>query len=294
MSEAKLNVKLLRFTPDPESLIAIAGKLCYSAAKMEDLVAKQTPEDIERFVGMLADIGHESPLEHVSFSFGVEGVSRVLTHQLVRHRIASYSQQSQRYVKLAQFEYIVPKEIKNNSWAYKRFAQAMKEDQKHYDVIVDQLMTKYAYQYLVNNITDFLANEDEVRMIRTTGICKDIINKFKGVNKKEFKAAEKKAIENARYVFPNACETKIILTMNGRSLLHFFSERCCNRAQDEIRTLARAMNKECKAVAPNLFKNSGPKCYKLDMCPEDHMSCGLFKTKEEIFEGYYSYKDLCR
>ena len=110
--ETKLRVKLISHTMNPELVIATAGKLCYSPSNIDDLMEKQTPESIERFVNMITSIGHGSVLEHTSFTFAIEGVSRSLTHQLVRHRIASYSQQSQRYVKETQFEYVIPQRYK--------------------------------------------------------------------------------------------------------------------------------------------------------------------------------------
>ena len=103
-----MKVKLLSYTPNGERLIASAAKLCYSPVGVSQIEKGLDDEKVERFLKTLMDLGHESPIEHVSFTFGVEGVSRTLTHQLVRHRIASYSQQSQRYVKLDQFEYIIP------------------------------------------------------------------------------------------------------------------------------------------------------------------------------------------
>ena len=112
--ETTLKVKLISHTMNPELVVATAGKLCYSPSNIDDLMEKQTPESIEKFVNMITSIGHGSVLEHTSFTFGIEGVSRSLTHQLVRHRIASYSQQSQRYVKETQFEYVIPQDIKNN------------------------------------------------------------------------------------------------------------------------------------------------------------------------------------
>ena len=102
-----LKVKLIQYTKEAEKTIAAAAKLCYSAVGVDDIVSNLNEENVEKFLNMLMSYGHQSPIEHVSFTFAVEGVSRSLTHQLVRHRIASYSQQSQRYVKLNQFEYIV-------------------------------------------------------------------------------------------------------------------------------------------------------------------------------------------
>ena len=130
-----LKVELLRYTPDGESLVASAAKLCYSPVGISEIEEGLTEDRINSFLNHLMDMGHESPIEHVSFTFGVEGVSRTLTHQLVRHRIASYSQQSQRYVRLSQFEYIVPPHIEKNEGAKKLFVRAMEQDQKYYDEI---------------------------------------------------------------------------------------------------------------------------------------------------------------
>ena len=94
--------------------------------------------------------------------------------------------------------------------------------------------------------------------------------------------AEKSAIEDARYVFPNACETKIMITMNARNLLHFFDHRCCNRAQWEIRELADRMASLAKEVAPTLFKFAGPPCIK-GTCPEGSMSCGYMAQMKERY-----------
>lgn len=200
---------------------------------------------MEKFLDMLVELGHESPIEHVSFTFGVEGVSRTLTHQLVRHRIASYSQQSQRYVKLDQFEYIIPPSIAVNPKARKLFIEAMEIDQQYYNKITQILFDEYYAEYLEQGLREKEAGQK----------------------------SEKQAIEDARYVFPNACETKIVFTMNARSLLNFIKLRTCNRAQWEIRQLAIEMLRLVKDVYPILFKNAGPACLK-GPCPEGNMTCG--------------------
>ena len=241
-----LKVKLIEYTPNPEKVIASAAKLCYSASSIDDILEGLDEENVESFLKRLMSYGHASPIEHVSFTFGVEGVSRSLTHQLVRHRIASYSQQSQRYVKLNQFEYIVPPEIEKDDNAKKIFVEAMENSQKAYDQIVDILREKHM--------------ESGMKKL----------------------AAEKKAIEDARYVFPNACETKIVLTMNARSLMNFFEHRCCNRAQWEIHALADEMLKQVREVAPILFKKAGPSCV-AGKCPEGTMTCGYI---EEVRKKY--------
>lgn len=241
-----LKVKLIQYTPEPEKTIAAAAKLCYSSVGIDEIMDKLTEENTEKFLNMLMSYGHASPIEHVSFTFAVEGVSRSLTHQLVRHRLASYSQQSQRYVKLDQFEYIVPPAIENDAVAKEMFIKAMEESQKAYDEIATRLKEKYISEGM-----------------------------------KE-KVAEKKAIEDARYVFPNACETKIVFTMNARTLINFFHHRCCDRAQWEIRELAQEMVKQAREVAPILFKKAGPSCV-AGPCPEGTMTCGKIKEMRELY-----------
>lgn len=254
--DSKLKVQLLRYTPEGEKLVASAAKLCYSPVGIDKIEENLDEEKVDRFLNMLMDLGHESPLEHLSFTFGVEGVSRVLTHQLVRHRIASFSQQSQRYVKLDQFDYIIPPSIDNVKEARDIYIKAMEEDQKYYD-----------------EITDILFKEHFEKLLK------------KGYNDKRARTmAEKMSIEDARYVFPNACETKIVFTMNTRSLFNFFRLRCCNRAQWEIRALATEMLKEVKKVYPTLFKNAGPSCL-IGACPEGKMTCGKINKVRERFKS---------
>ncbi|WDV45441.1 FAD-dependent thymidylate synthase [Clostridiaceae bacterium M8S5] len=254
--KANLKVSLIRHTPDVEKLIASAAKLCYSQVGIDSIEEGLTNESTDKFLDKLMSMGHESPIEHATFTFAVEGVSRVLTHQLVRHRIASYSQQSQRYVKLEQFEYIIPPAIEEDEEAKKVFINAMEQDQKSYNKIIDILLEKKQRKYLEKGYT-----EKQTKMM-----------------------AEKTVIEDARYVFPNACETKIVVSMNARTLFNFFKHRCCNRAQWEIRELATEMLRQAKKVAPTLFKYCGPNCLN-EPCPEGKMTCGQIKEVREKFKN---------
>ena len=276
-----LKVKIIAHTPEPDKVVAQAGKLCYSAVGVNEITQKLTEEEIARYVNMLASIGHESPLEHVSFTFAIEGISRACTHQIVRHRIASYSQQSQRYVKLEQFEYIIPPAIESKKKKKKIFIETMERDQKAYDELVDLLLEdilidKHAADY-GSCIREILKENPDVVPDRSK-----VLDLYAEKFLKEYGKAEKQAIEDARYVFPNACETKIVITMNARSLLHFFNVRCCNRAQWEIREMATEMLKECKKIAPALFKKAGPDCV-YGKCGEGKMSC-KHPRKEDEFE----------
>ncbi len=240
-----MKVTLLAYTPDPEKTVASAAKLCYSPATIEQVQEGLTEEKTAAFVDMLAQIGHESPIEHANFTFGVEGVSRSLLAQLTRHRIASYSVQSQRYVAEKQFEYVVPPEIAADPETKAEYIRAMEEAQAHYDRLTAKLKARHMAAFSAQGMDE----------------------------KAAARAAEKKAIEDARFVLPNACTTKLIVTMNARSLQNFFRHRCCNRAQWEIRALAEAMLHLCREVAPHLFANSGPSCV-AGACPEGKMSCG--------------------
>jgi thymidylate synthase (FAD) len=257
-----MKVNLITHTPDAEKIVAAAAKLCYSQSGADDIMEDLTEENTAKFVNKLMELGHESPIEHVSFTFAVEGISRVLSHQLVRHRIGcSYSQQSQRYVKLEQFEYIMPPSIEAVPEAEKLFEAAMKQDIENYNSLATILIEEYAKKYFYDN---------EITHINIINYAEHM----KSVNKKEYSVIEKKAIEDARYVFPNACETKIVFTMTARALFNFFHHRCCNRAQWEIREMAWEMHRQVSKVAPSLFKHSGPECMVSGRCSEGAMTCG--------------------
>ncbi len=240
-----MHVELLTYTPDAEKIVAAAAKLCYAKSDIETLMDKLTPEKTESFLQLLGDLGHESPIEHASFTFGIEGVSRTLLAQITRHRIASFSVQSQRYVEKNNFGYILPPAIEQIPEAKEEFIRAMEEDALHYDSLREKLKA---------------------------GHTKRLISEGKSPEEAE-KQAGKLANEDARFVLPNACDTRMVITMNTRSLLNFFRLRCCNRAQWEIRELAWEMLSLVKGVCPNLFKSAGPACV-CGACPEGKMSCG--------------------
>ena len=240
-----MKVKLITYTPDAEKLVAEAAKLCYAKSDIDTLSENLTPEKVESFLALLSDLGHESPVEHANFTFGIEGVSRALLAQITRHRIASFSVQSQRYVSKCDFSFVTPPEIEALPEAKEEFIRAMKEDAEHYESLREKLMAHHLE-------TNLAAGMDEVSAK---------------------KAAEKKANEDARFVLPNACDTRIIMTMNVRSLHNFFRLRCCNRAQWEIRELACQMLKICRETCPLLFAKAGPSCL-WGKCSEGAYSCG--------------------
>lgn len=262
-----IKVTLLQHTPSPEQTVAMAAKLCYSAAEIENIKDGLTEEKTTSFLNMLTDLGHASPIEHASFTFGVEGISRACSHQLVRHRIASYSQQSQRYVDGNKFEYVTPPAVEDNSSAKEIYEKVLDDCAEAYGKIRDSLAVGYIKEYLGKDLegsdSEIIANFKE----QEKGKCSDFI---------------KKANEDARFILPNACTTKVICTFNTRSLLHFLELRCCNRAQWEIREVADQMLKLVKEVAPILFKDAGPACVR-GACPEGKMSCGKAKEMREKY-----------
>ena len=227
MSETNLKVILLTHTPEIEKTCAMAARTCYSAMHGEELERWAEDRDPSDFLKGVLSSGHLSVLEHASFTFFVEGVSRSLLAQLTRHRIASFSVQSQRYVSMENgFDYILPPSIRE---------------------LGEEAVLEYRSQMET---------------------CAQWYRQWQ-----EKLGGGPKANEDARFVLPNACETRLTLTMNCRELLHFFSLRTCMRAQWEIRALAERMLAECRKAAPSLFENAGPGCVR-GACPEGKRSCG--------------------
>lgn len=246
MPQVKPRVELIRYTSDPENIVAMGAKLCYSSASIEDLTEKIESRDQSAFIKKLADMGHMSPVEHASFTFGIEGVSRSFLAQITRHRVASFSVQSQRYVSQAKegqdFTYIIPPAI---------------------EALGEEATEKYKQQ-----------------MAMIDGFYKDWV--------KELGNKGESSNEDARFVLPNACETKMIVTMNARELMHFFELRCCNRAQWEIRAVAWEMLRLCLEIAPNLFGAAGPSCVS-GPCSEGSMSCG---KADEVRKKYNKIRGI--
>jgi thymidylate synthase (FAD) len=121
-----LKVILLSHTPRPDEVVALAARLCYSRAGVEELARGLSGKDVAAFIGMVVSRGHHSVLEHAVFSFGVEGISRAASHQLVRHRLASYSQKSQRYVVEEEpFEYVLPESIAGGEDLAREYRETM-------------------------------------------------------------------------------------------------------------------------------------------------------------------------
>lgn len=234
MPEVQAHVELLSHTPNALSLVYAAFRQCYHSGFVGDMWPRLCSGEIDRekqaaFVSEIMASGHTSPVEHVSFTFAVEGVSRALSHQLVRHRIASYSQQSQRYVDGSHFDYVLPPSIAGNAAAKARFEACMAHIGQSYR---------------------------ELKELLEAGGAKG-----------------SKAQEDARFVLPQAAETRIVVSMNCRALLNFFEHRVCRRAQWEIRGVAMQMLTLCREVLPEIFAVAGARCESLGYCPEGEKFC---------------------
>ena len=296
-----MSVTLLAHTTDPEKLVASAAKLCYSASDIETLMDNLTEEKINEFIDRLASMGHESPFEHITFTFGIEHVSRALLAQITRHRIASFSVQSQRYVDMSNFEYVTPPVVASNKKMMKQYSDIMEQLAIDYEelknsIIAQIINTEYPdkMETIIYNIAQEIG-ECKISATLTAQTVmlywnnedlapdeykkcfsfwhKMLLEKFEEKHKKLYSQIVKRAQEDARFVLPNACETKIVMTMNARSLFNFFKLRCCSRAQWEIRETACEMLTIVKEIAPRIFRYSGPTCVR-GKCPEGEMTCG--------------------
>ena len=242
-----MKVKLIAYTPDPERVVALAARMCYAnTIDIETLENGLDSAQIKRLIYQLKDSGHTSTWEHVSFSFAIEGISRVVSHELVRHRIGcSYSQRSQRYCAEGECDFIEPYTI--------RYKSKETDD----DVLWSSAADDIFWSSVCNS-------KDDYKNLLENNIPR----------------------EDARYVLPNATATRMIVTMNARALLHFFNLRCCNRAMREIRELANAMLDLVKKIAPTLFEKAGASCVSLGYCPEGRMCCGRAPTLQDLKTAY--------
>jgi len=232
-----MKVTLVAHTPNPEIVCAAAAQTSIKDGDLAAIFGEMDIEKARKIIRRVVGYGHDSIIEHANFTFVIEGVSRSLSHQLVRHRIASYTQQSQRYVKVDSGNddwYVIPITCDTDEKIAK-FKERMREIAKWYQEAI----------------------------------------------------ADGMPAEDARFYLPNAAKTKVTMTMNARSLLHFFCLRCCARSQWEIRELADEMLKLVKPVAPSIFESAGPNCVKLGYCPEGKMKpdeCNVAEIKKR-YEG---------
>lgn len=227
-----LHVELLSYTPDPANLIGLAGRMCYSDAGIEGIKEKINREEQNGFIEKIIKLGSKSILDHINFTFAVEGISKRLSRQLATYKLTSLSQKPEKYIKADNgFKYIIPESLANKPEKLTLFTELMQD------------------------ISDLF-----VKLVK------------KGVSE-----------EDACYILPDACETKLILTMSAGELIPFFEVNCCNNAPWEIKSLADLMIQECIKTVPAIFKFTGPGCL-FGPCPEGDETCG---DEEEMRRKYH-------
>lgn len=220
-------------------IIYAACRQCYSSDSVGDHFPyiNVSNEEKEKLIQHVIKSGHHSTIEHVSFTFAISGITRAIAQQLTRHRLASFSMQSQRYCDSSNSMIRIPEVLDKSTTIYKKFSE-----------LTDECVNFYKY----------MVNECDI------------------------------PTEDARSILPINVLTNIVVTMNCRELIHFFSERLCKTAQKEIRDLAKMMLEICQKKLPAVFKSIGPKCHQLGYCPESKKrSCGRKPLKDDVFEVYY-------
>lgn len=237
-------VTLVQVTENAIAKVAAAARVCYAqdeSSVLKSLESAEPKKDAD-LIRRVIDMGHLSVIEHISLSFLIRGVSRAMTHQLVRHRLASYSQRSQRYVAEDGFGYVVPPRLRGKT--------VETEDGEKVDAV------------------DYFATTMEM-----------LADRYSRLNDALGRTGES-SNQDARYILPNACETTIFVTMNARELVHFFGERLCSRAQWEIRRVARQMLELAQKACPELFDRAGAKCIFAGFCPEGEKTCGFYDARK--------------
>ena len=219
-----MKVILTSHTPEPELTVALAARRCVRDQDPEEIRKELTADDIRRLIATVIAKEHHSVLEHVSFTFEISGVSRVLSHQLVRHRIASYSQLSQQRVDSSRLEYVVPPEVRRDPTILHEYEEAMEACRALYALLVKR-----------------------------------------GV-----------PLGSSRYVLPSAFTTRVMMTMNARSLFNLIEQRECAAEEWEFRAVATLIRKRLLAVAPNIFRFAGTTCETSGVCLEGEtgIDCG--------------------
>lgn len=211
-----IKVELVNYTSNPDVIVTCAARTCIRDKSFQSISEEITKEDIERIIKKVIQKNHLSVLEHINFTFSISGVSRILTHQLVRHRIGSYSQLSQQHTDSSENEFSTPPEIQSDPELDKEYKEAVHNCQK-------------LYKRLVSN-----------------GISRG----------------------SARYILPSCFNSRIMVTMNARSLFNLLSQRECRTEEWEFREVAYLMHEKLMGIAPNIFKYAGPSCKNQLKCPE--------------------------
>jgi thymidylate synthase (FAD) len=236
-----MNVELIAWTPNPELLAAAAARLCYEDISATNILHSLSGDDVDHLLDAILSSGHLSVVEHITFTFAIDGVSRVLTHQLVRHRVGvAFSQQSQRYARVTGANCIMPRSIQSDP---RHAAEA---------IAIMEAATKLYKQLLDAGVPN----------------------------------------EDARYVLPQAIETRLVMTANLRALMQMYRLDACLRSQWEMRYLVNSMKREIRRVSPRLASELKIKCFSQGYCDEAVMCRELesrMPRRDALLHGYEQY-----
>jgi thymidylate synthase (FAD) len=215
-----------------EKLVEVAGRLCYLS------FAKPRPGGNRAYIDHILEAQHGSVIEGCIYNFIFTGISRALTHELIRHRAGmGYSQLSQRFVDETDCDFVVPPALLEEKQIYDKF------------LFRSELMTEEEYVKF-EAFDTWLTLVDNSRKAYKE-LSDYLYKKYSSIEDKTLR--RKRARESARSVLPNACETKIFVTANARALRHFIEMRSHESADQEIRNLAIKVLKVMQVESPNLF-----------------------------------------
>lgn len=219
-----MKVEVAAHTPYPELAVAVAARACFSDQDYDIIEGQLRPADVDRVLATVISKGHHSVLEHANFTLAISGISRVVSHQLVRHRMASYSQLSQQRADASELQYVTPPAIRRKRQLADRYARLMSDCQEFYRTLLESEIPR----------------------------------------------------GSARYVLPSSFQTRVVMTMNARSLMNLISQRECAAEEWEFRQLAHSIHDAVMGVAPGIFRHAGTQCETHGVCPEGEvgLNCG--------------------
>ncbi len=252
----KPQVRLLKYLEDSPRTIASAGKQTLSPKEFSEIYNKMTNEKIEKWIMELIRRGHGSPLEHSLYFFEVT-CSRVASHQLVRHRIASYTQLSQRYSD-KYLRRLVKKIADMLGLSIPERPRTRRDYTIYYGVINKYLSSEHEFYELLSIVGEAFIIPPLIVSRNDKGFLKDLIGSVR-----EYYRLLSIGVpyEDARFVLPQSIKTKIVVSMNARELFeNFLPLRMCSHAQWEIRYIAWQLWKQLVRIHPSIFKYAGPRC----------------------------------
>ncbi|MEM0379550.1 MAG: FAD-dependent thymidylate synthase [Nanopusillaceae archaeon] len=246
--EPKIYIKILKFSEDAPKIIAISSKITLSKKSLDNII-DISENEIENWINETYKRFHFSPWEHVSYTFIIDGLSRIASHQLVRHRIASYTQMSHRHTE-----------------GFLR--KLVEEASKTINISCENSKNRYeCYSTVINRVKDY-SNKFEIASIgfvppriprKELEIWAESV--LESTSKYYLLLSKNVPLEEARYILPDSVRTRIIVTMNARELIQsFLPLRMCSRAQWEIRYISWKLWEELMKIHPQIWKYAGPSC----------------------------------